>query len=143
MAGRILGIDYGSKRVGFAVSDPGQMIANGLKTIPAHEVWTFLEEYMRKENIAGIVVGYPKRMNNLPSEAMEYITPFVRTLKKRYPEIAVDYMDERFTSKLAVQSMVDAGLKKKTRRDKALVDKISATLILQSYLDVISKNMNK
>jgi putative Holliday junction resolvase len=125
----------GRKRTGIAVSDPGRMIANGLETIPTMQVWDFLEGYMGRENVEVFVVGYPFQMNGTPSESMPYVASFVKNLKKRYPEVDVALMDERFTSKMARQSMLDGGLKKKDRRDKSLVDKISAVLILQSYLD--------
>jgi putative Holliday junction resolvase len=133
--GRILGIDYGLKRVGLSVSDTTQTIANGLKTLPVNELMNFLESYVEKENIVGFVVGYPKRMNNQPSESAQFIDHFLKHLKTRFPKIPVELMDERFTSKIAFQTMIDSGLRKKQRRNKALIDTISATIILQSYLD--------
>jgi putative Holliday junction resolvase len=133
--GRILGIDYGLKRVGLSVSDTTQTIANGLKTLPVNELMNFLESYVEKENIVGFVVGYPKRMNNQPSESAQFIDHFLKHLKTRFPKIPVERMDERFTSKIAFQTMIDSGLRKKQRRNKALIDTISATIILQSYLD--------
>ncbi len=133
--GRILAIDYGRKRVGLAVTDPLQMIANSLTTIPSAEVMAFLEKYTQTENVELFVVGLPKQMNNEPSESMRYITPFVHLLKKRFPQIPVTMFDERFTSKLAHQTMLEGGLKKKDRQNKALVDQISATIILQGYLE--------
>ncbi len=135
VSGRILGIDYGRKRVGIAVSDPGGMIANGLKTVPSAEIWDFLEDYLCREKVVKFVVGYPRKLNNDPSQAIEFINPFIRKLRNRYAAIPVELVDERFTSRLARQSMMDSGLKKKDRRDKALVDTISAAIILQSYLD--------
>jgi len=136
---RILAIDYGRKRVGLAVTDPLQIIANALTTIHSKDIWAFLDEYLKKEQVECIVVGYPEQMNNEASEAVKYINPFLRKLIKTYPEIMVKQVDERFTSKMAHQTMIDAGLKKKARQNKALVDTISATIILQSYLEQKSK----
>ena len=132
---RILSIDYGRKRVGLAVTDPGQIIANGLDTIPTHTIWDFLKVYFEKESVETVVVGYPKQMNNEASEAVRYINPFLKKFQKVYPEIKLEILDERFTSKMAFQTMIDGGLKKQQRQNKALVDKISATIILQSYLE--------
>jgi len=133
--GRILSIDYGRKRTGLAVTDSLKLIAGGLGTVPSGELLKFLEDYTQKEVVELIVVGLPKQMNNQPSESMKYIEPFVRLLKKRIPEIPVEYFDERFTSVLAHQAMLEGGLKKKDRQNKALVDEISAVIILQSYLE--------
>ena len=138
--GRILAIDFGRKRCGLAVTDPLKMIANGLDTIPSHTIWEFLEDYQKKETLDIIVVGYPKNLDNTPSESIIYINPFIKKLKQKYPEIVIELMDERFTSKMAFQAMIDGGLKKKDRQDKALVDKISAVIILQSYLDYNKTN---
>ncbi len=135
--GRILSIDFGRKRCGIAVTDPIRIIANGLETIATHNIWIFLDNYLEKEKVDIIVVGYPKQMNNKASEAVEYINPFLKKLKNKFPEITIELMDERFTSKMAFQTMIDAGLGKKDRQNKALVDKISATIILQSYLESI------
>lgn len=132
---RILAIDYGRKRTGIAVSDIMQIIANGLTTVPTHELLDFVTQYVSKEPVERIVVGLPKQMNNEASENMKHIEPFVRSLKKRLPEIPVEYVDERFTSVLAHRTMLEAGLKKKDRQNKALVDEISATIILQTYLE--------
>ena len=132
---RILAIDYGRKRTGVAVSDAMQIIANGLTTVPTHELLDFITGYVQKEPVERILVGLPKQMNNEASESMKYIDPFVRSLKKRLPEIPVEFVDERFTSVLAHQAMLDGGLKKKDRQNKALVDEISATIILQTYLE--------
>ena len=132
---RILAIDYGRKRTGLAVTDTLQLIPGGLTTVPSHELLKFLEDYFRKEPVERIVVGLPKQMNNQPSESMKYIEPFVRSLKKKWPEMPVEYYDERFTSALAHQAMLEGGLKKKDRQNKALVDQISAVIILQSYLE--------
>lgn len=133
--GRVLAIDYGRKRVGLAVSDPMKMIANGLTTVHPNELFNFLKEYCTKENVDTIVVGYPKQMNNQASEAIRYINPFLKNLQKQFPKISVEIEDERFTSKMAQQAMIDGGMKKKQRQNKATVDKISATIILQSYLE--------
>jgi putative Holliday junction resolvase len=136
--GRILAIDYGQKRVGIAVTDTLQMIANGLTTVATSDIMTFLEQYVAKEPVDLFVVGLPKQMNNQASESMKYIAPFVGRLKQKFPTIEVKYVDERFTSVLAHQTMLDGGLKKKDRQNKALVDQISATIILQSYLETRS-----
>ena len=133
--GRILAIDYGRKRTGLAVTDPLKMIANALKTIKTEDIWLFLDEYMAKQEVECIVAGYPKQMNNEPSEAVRYINPFLKKLEKKYPGIKIELMDERFTSKMAQQTMIDGGVKKMKRRDKALLDSISATIILQSYME--------
>lgn len=133
--GRILAIDYGQKRVGLAVTDPLQISANGLDTVGVHEVYTYLEKYLAKEKVDLFVVGLPKQMNGLESDSMQYIRPFVTGLQRKFPDIELVYVDERFTSALAHQTMRDAGLKKKDRQNKPLVDKIAATIILQSYLE--------
>ena len=132
---RILAIDYGKKRTGVAVTDILQMIANGLTTVPTHELMDFLLDYVKKEPVERIIVGHPKQMNNEDSENMKRIVPFVNLLKKKLPQIPVEMVDERFTSVLAHQAMIAGGLKKKARQDKALVDEISATIILQTYLE--------
>ena len=132
---RILAIDYGRKRTGVAVSDAMQIIANGLTTVPTHELLDFITGYVQKEPVERIIIGLPKQMNNEVSENMKYIEPFVRLLKKKIPEMPVEFVDERFTSVLAHRTMLEAGLKKKDRQNKALVDEISATIILQTYLE--------
>ncbi len=132
---RILAIDYGKKRTGIAVTDILQIIANGLITVPTTELTDFLMNYVEREPVERIIVGYPKQMNNEDSENMKRITPFVNMLRKKLPHIPVEMVDERFTSVLAHQAMIDGGLKKKARQNKALVDEISATIILQSYLE--------
>ena len=132
---RIVAIDYGRKRTGIAVSDTMQLIANGLTTVPTHELLNFIGEYIAKEPVERIIIGLPKQMNNEVSENMKNIEPFVRSLKKCYPDLPVEYVDERFTSVLAHRTMLEAGLKKKDRQNKALVDEISATIILQTYLE--------
>ena len=132
---RILAIDYGRKRTGLAVSDTMQIIANGLTTVPTHELLDFIAGYVQKEPVERIIIGLPKQMNNEVSENMKYIEPFVRLLKKKIPEMPVEFVDERFTSVLTHRTMLEAGLKKKDRQNKALVDEISATIILQTYLE--------
>lgn len=140
--GRILSIDYGKKRVGLAVSDPSKIIATKLATIAANTIWEFLKDYFKGENVDEVVIGYPKQLNNTASEAVKYINPFIRTFRLKYPGIPVVLADERFTSKIAFQTMIDGGLKKKARRNKALVDSISATIILQSYLEQKRNEIN-
>jgi len=132
---RILAIDYGQKRVGLAVSDPLQMIATRLSTVPTHEIWIFLKDYFAKEIVDKVIVGYPMQMNNQPSQSVKYINPFLKKFQKDYPEMPLEQVDERFTSKMAFQTMIDAGLKKKDRQNKETVDGVSATIILQSYLE--------
>jgi putative Holliday junction resolvase len=133
--GRILSIDYGKKRTGIAVTDDLQIIANGLTTVGAEEVFSFLKTYSQKENIALFLVGKPKQMDYTDSSACEYIEPFVEKLQKEFPHIPIKRVDVRFTSKMAFQTMIDAGLNKKKRQNKALIDTISATIMLQSYLE--------
>jgi len=132
---RIMAIDYGSKRVGIAVTDPMQLIANGLTTVHSKDILTFLKDYFAKEEVECIVVGEPKTMMNEPSESATLVNVFVKQLKKLVPNIPVERLDERFTSKMAFQSMIDSGLKKKARQNKSLVDSISATILLQSFLE--------
>lgn len=133
--GRILAIDYGRKRTGLAVTDNMQLIANGLTTVPTHELMNFILNYMKSETVECIVIGMPRQMNNTLSENSKYILPFIKTLKANIPGIPVELVDERFTSVLAQRTMLDAGLKKKARQNKALVDEISATIILQTYME--------
>jgi len=132
--GRILALDYGRKRIGIAVSDPGKIIAQGLKTVLVKDFWIFLDDYVQKEEIDLFVVGYPVQMNNQPSEALRWINPFIKQLRKKFPEKQIILEDERFTSRMAHQAMIEGGMKKKQRADKMMVDKISATLILQSFM---------
>lgn len=134
--GRIMAIDYGKKRVGIAVTDPLRITANGLDTVPAEHVLAYITNYAEKETVDMFVVGLPRQMNYTESESMQYIKPFLDKLRKQFPDKEVVMVDERFTSVLAHRAMLDAGLKKKDRQDKALVDKISATIILQSYLEM-------
>ena len=134
--GRILAFDYGKKRIGIAVTDPLQMIANGLDTVSPNVIFKFIEDYLAMETVDTFVVGLPKTVKNEASESMKYIEPFVKGLKNKYPNIPVEMYDERFTSVLAHQAMIVGGVKKKERREnKELVDKVSATIILQSYLE--------
>ena len=132
---RILSIDYGKKRTGIAVTDPLQIIANGLVTVATHELMSWLEAYVGKESVELLVVGEPRQPNGQPSENLQRVRQFVATWKKSHPEIPVEYVDERYTSVLAHQAMLSGGLRKKARQDKALVDEISATIILQSFLE--------
>ena len=133
---RILAIDYGRKRVGLAVTDPLEMIANGLETVPTMNIWEFLKDYISRQDVKTVVVGYPVQMNNRPSESMEYLKPFLKKFARVFPDLNVELVDERFTSKMARQAMIEGGMKKKQRRNKAMVDKISAVIILQTYLDM-------
>ena len=139
--GRIVAIDYGRKRTGIAATDPMQMIANSITTVPSSEVIPFLLDYSVKERVDSFVVGYPKQMNNSPSEAVKYIDPFIRVLKKTFPGKEVYLMDERFTSKIAQQAMISGGVKKKDRQNKALIDAVSATIILQSFMEYRDNNI--
>jgi putative holliday junction resolvase len=136
---RIMAIDYGSKRVGIAVTDSLQMIATGLTTVHSKDLMEFLKKYIEKEEVECIVVGEPRRMNNEPSESARFIEPFVIHLKRSFPKMKIERMDERFTSKMAFQTIIDSGLKKKARQNKELVDEISATIILQSYMSRSNK----
>lgn len=132
--GRIIAIDYGQKRTGIACTDELQLIATGLTTVATNDIFSFLTDYLKKEHVEVFVVGEAKQLNNRPAESAKFIEPFVKKLQKTFPEIPVERVDERFTSKMAFQTMLDSGLKKKQRQDKALIDTISATLILQTYL---------
>ena len=132
---RILAFDFGKKRTGVAVTDELQIIASGLTTVDTKKIFSFLNTYLTDENIELFVVGEPKQLNNQPSESELLIVPFLKKLKNTFPKIPIVRVDERFTSKMAFQTMIDSGLNKKQRRNKALVDEISATIILQTYLD--------
>ena len=136
---RLLAIDYGKKKTGLAVSDEMQIIAGGLTTVPTTELLDFLFGYVSREPVERIIVGLPKQMNNEPSENMRRITPFVNRLRKVLPDIPVEFHDERFTSVLAQRTIIEAGIKKMARRNKELVDEVSATIILQAYME--SKRM--
>ena len=137
--GRIIAIDYGRKRTGLAVSDPLQLIAGGLLTLFGNEVIPYLQEYVRREEVELILLGEPRQMNYQPSENMKWVELFKKKLEKEIPHIPVRMIDERFTSVLAHRAMLDAGLKKQDRRNKALVDELSATILLQSYIESIRK----
>ena len=132
--GKIIALDFGKKRTGIAVTDDLQIIASGLETVHTNELISFLKNYISQENVELFVVGLPKQMNNTASESEPLIQKFLKKLTASFPAIPIHREDERFTSKMAFQSMIDGGLNKKQRQNKALVDKISATLILQSYL---------
>jgi len=144
--GRILAIDYGQKRVGFAVTDELQICANPLDTIPVAQAFDFLKKYLQTEKVDVIVIGEPRKLDNTPSDSTRYIEPFVNRLRKELPNISpsttIARVDERFTSRMAFQSMIDAGLKKKDRQNKALIDKVSAAIILQTYMEQQSFNNN-
>ncbi|MGC8865559.1 MAG: Holliday junction resolvase RuvX [Bacteroidales bacterium] len=141
--GRIMAIDYGQKRVGIAVTDELQLIPNALTTLHVSEVMPFLKDYLQREKVDIVVVGEPRNMDNTPSDAERFIAPFIKHLQKTFPTLRIERFDERFTSRMAFQTMIDAGLSKKARQDKAMVDRISAVLILQSYLDARSIAQNR
>lgn len=132
---RIISIDYGKKRTGIAVTDPLQIVPNGLATVSTYELMKFLQDYVAREEVERIVVGEPRQMNGKPSENLQRVRQFVAQWKKAMPSIPVEYYDERFTSVLAHRAMIDSGIGKKARQNKALVDEISATIILQDYLN--------
>lgn len=136
---RILSIDYGKKRTGLAVTDPLQIIAGGLVTVVTSGLFDFLRDYVAKEQVERIVIGEPKQSDGSPSENMQRVTRFVNRWRKAFPTIPIELYDERFTSVLAHRAMIEGGLHKKKRQDKALVDEISATIILQSYLESVKK----
>lgn len=133
--GRILAIDYGTKRTGLAVTDPEQIIATGLDTVKTADAISYLKNYCSREHVDGFVVGSPKQMNNTDSESVKYINIFIKKLEKEFPGITIEREDERFTSKMASMAIIASGVKKTKRQDKGLVDKISAVLILQSFLE--------
>jgi putative Holliday junction resolvase len=136
---RILAIDYGQKRTGIAVTDELQLIASGLTTVPSETAISFLADYFGKEKVEKVLIGEPKQMNNEPSQSAVIIDKFVMQFHKTFPEMQVVRVDERFTSKMAFQTMIDSGLKKKQRQNKALIDEIAATIMLQDYLIANSK----
>lgn len=131
---RILAFDFGTKRTGIAITDELQIIASGLTTVDTKKIFSFLTEYLKNENVELFIVGEPKQLNNTESESEKFIKPFILKLSQTFPKIPIKRIDERFTSKIAFQSMIDSGLKKKQRRNKSLIDEISATIILQTYL---------
>ncbi len=133
---RILAIDYGKKRCGLAVSDPDRIIAGPLATVAAHELLKFLQDYTSHEDVGVIVMGEPHRLDGTDSETMSYIRPFLRQLKKAMPDMPVEMVDERFTTRIAQRAMIDGGVSKKDRNNKnGLVDRVSATLILETYME--------
>lgn len=132
---RILSIDFGRKRTGLAVTDPLQIIAGGLATVATSSLFDYLKDYISKEEVEKIVIGEPRKPNGEPSENYERVRQFVNRWKKAVPAVPIEYYDERFTSVLAHRAMIDGGLKKQTRRNKSLVDEISATIILQDYME--------
>ncbi|MDC9721748.1 MAG: Holliday junction resolvase RuvX [Urechidicola sp.] len=135
---RILALDFGKIRTGIAVTDELQIIASGLTTVNTKELFKFLDNYLANENVELFVVGEPKQMNNLASESEALILPFIKKLENKFPKIPIKRVDERFTSKMAFQTMIDSGLNKKQRQNKGLVDEISATIILQTYMSQIN-----
>ncbi|WP_293932759.1 Holliday junction resolvase RuvX [Sphingobacterium sp. UBA6645] len=132
---RLMAFDYGTKRIGIAVSDSLQIIATALDTVHPEEIWTFLQKYLATEQVETFVVGKPMRLDGSPSQSAQHVVGFMRKLKKTYPSIPVVEVDERFTSKIASQAIAQSGLKKQKRQEKSLVDTVSATLILQTYMD--------
>ncbi len=135
---RIMSFDFGTKRIGIAVTDPMKIIANGLTTIHPKDIVDFLKKYLTTEAIETFVVGEPKQMDGTDSQSAVHVRGFVNLLKKNFPEIPIEMIDERFTSKMASAAILQSGAKKKTRQDKALVDTVSATIILQSYMEKTS-----
>jgi putative Holliday junction resolvase len=132
---RILAIDYGMKRTGIAITDEMQIIASGLTTVASPTLIAFLKDYFTKEKVEKVIVGEPKQMNGTPSESTAIIEKFIKTFQKEFPEMPLDRIDERFTSKMAFQTMIDSGLKKNQRKNKALIDEIAATIMLQDYMN--------
>ena len=129
-----MGIDYGRKRTGVAVTDPLKIVAGNLATVPTHTLMQFIKDYIAREQVERIVIGQPTQLNGEPSESMRYITPFVNRLRNELPDMPIVMYDERFTSTIAHQAMIDGGMKKSDRRDKSRVDAIAATIILNDYL---------
>ena len=132
---RILSIDYGIKRTGIAITDEMQIIASGLTTVPSETLIAFLKDYFSKEKVEQVIIGEPKQMDGTPSQSAEIIEKFIKTFKMTFPEMPLDRVDERFTSKMAFQTMIDSGLKKKQRQNKALIDEIAATIMLQDFMN--------
>jgi putative Holliday junction resolvase len=141
--GRILGIDFGTKRIGLAVTDPLKIFASPLKTVKTSEFDSFLEEFLKTESIEEFVIGYPVTLNNKASKSVTYINPFIKKIEKSFPGKPVHLIDERFTSGIALKAMIEGGVRKKDRQDKSMVDKISASIILQSFLDKRQKLKDK
>ncbi|MDR3226681.1 MAG: Holliday junction resolvase RuvX [Prevotellaceae bacterium] len=140
---RILAIDYGQKRVGLAVTDNLQIIATALDTVHSKDVINYISEYIKHENVELFVVGFPKDLQNKSTDATKYVEAFIKQLGKVFPDIPIEKTDERFTSKIAFRAMIDGGLKKTDRRDKALIDRVSAVIILQSYLEQKQNEKNR
>ncbi len=140
--GRIMAIDYGRKRSGIAITDPLGLIASPLTTVSTHELPVFLKKYFSDEDVDCLVIGEPKQMDYSASEAEQYIAPFIKKLRKEFPDLLIERVDERFTSRMATQAILDSGISKKDRRDKSLIDKVSAAIILQSYLEMKSVQKN-
>ncbi|MBL7766941.1 MAG: Holliday junction resolvase RuvX [Chitinophagaceae bacterium] len=132
---RILAIDYGKKRVGLAVTDPLQIIASGLTTLPTLELIAYLKKYFATEAVEKVIIGLPKSLSNEDTDATALVEHFIGIFQKNFPDIPIVPLDERFTSKMAFQSMIDSGLKKKARQNKGLIDEISATILLQGYME--------
>lgn len=132
---RLLSIDFGKKRTGIAVTDDFQMIASGLTTVETDNLLPFLKDYFTKEKVETVIIGNPKRLNNEPSEIVPLIEQFLEKFSREFPDMTVKKVDERFTSKMAFQAMIDSGLKKRQRQNKALIDEIAATIILQDYMN--------
>ena len=135
--GRILAIDFGLKRTGLAVTDSLKIIANGLETVPTHTLISYLESYFKKEAVDEVVIGMPKNLDNSDTDSTAGVRIFIKSFKKKFPEVAMHEHDERFTSKLAMQAMIAGGMSKKDRREKGNVDRVSATIILQSYMEAM------
>lgn len=133
--GRLLAIDYGTKRTGIAVSDSLKIIANGLTTVPTHTLLDFLRKYFEEEDVETVIIGLPKTLQNEYSKSMEHIRPFVKKFEATFPYMKIEYYDERFTSVLAQKAILEGGLKKKDRQNKALVDEVSAAILLQDYME--------
>ena len=133
--GRIIGIDCGTKRIGLAVTDPLQIFASPLNTVKPEEFYSFIESYLKTEYIEAFVIGYPVQLNNKPSESVNQLNPFIKKLRRTFPGKQIHLVDERFTSQMALRTMIAGGVKKSDRKDKSMVDKISASIILQSFLD--------
>ena len=134
--GRVIGIDYGRKRTGIAVTDPERIIATPLTTVPTHELMAFLVKYISDEDVDALVVGLPRQMDSSESESEQYIRPFIAQVEKKFPGLPIERVDERFTSMMAGRTIIESGVNRKARRDKSLVDKVSAAIILQTYLDM-------
>ena len=139
--GCLVGIDFGTKRTGLSCTDQNQMIASGLNNLPTAEVLPFLKEYCQRENVDAFVIGQPLQRDGMPSSVETKIGEFIEVLKRSFPNQKIERYDERFTSKIAMQSLIEGGLKKKKRADKGLIDQVSATLILQSFLDYKTNNI--